>query len=149
MIEGVIIKTLKKFEDERGWVSEIFREDETDYRPAMAYASYSRNGVVRGPHEHVSQSDFFCFFGPGNFMMHLWDNRESSPTCGEHMEMEVGENNPATITIPPGVVHGYKCISEAGAWYVNMPDELYAGEGKKEAVDEIRHESDPSSKFKF
>ncbi len=149
MIKGVVIKELKKIEDERGWLTEFYRKDETDFIPAMAYASYSHKGVVRGPHEHVSQSDFFCFFGPGKFVMYLWDNRKDSSTHGEHEEMEVGEDNPVTILVPPGVVHGYKCVSEGGAWYVNMPDALYAGEDKSREVDEIRHEADPDSKFKI
>jgi len=149
MIDGVIIKKLNKFEDERGWLTEIYRSDETKHRPAMSYASFSKFGAIRGPHEHVKQSDFFCFFGPGDFTMHLWDNRKDSSTFGEKMEMTVGESNPATILIPPGVVHGYKCVSENGSWYVNLPDVLFAGEGKKEEVDEIRHEADVDSKFKI
>ena len=30
---------------------------------------------------------------------------------------------------------------------VNLPNRLYAGQGKKEPVDEIRHEADPQSIF--
>ena len=52
MIYGVEIKKIKKFEDERGWLGEIFRNDEATHRPAMAYASFSNFGAVRGPHEH-------------------------------------------------------------------------------------------------
>lgn len=149
MIEGVIIKQFNKFEDNRGWVAEVYRRDETSYRPAMAYASFSHYNITRGPHEHKKQTDLFCFFGPGDFKMYLWDNRKDSPTFGERAEMVVGESNPASILVPPGVVHGYKCVSLEGAWYVNLPDTLYAGKGKKEEVDEIRHEGDTDSKFKI
>ncbi|MDD5043068.1 MAG: dTDP-4-dehydrorhamnose 3,5-epimerase family protein [Patescibacteria group bacterium] len=150
MIDRVIIKNLKIFKDERGWVAELYRHDEMDFVPAMAYASFSENGAVRGPHEHKKQSDYFCFFGPGDFMMYLWDERKDSSTYGEKMEMRVGESNPLAVLVPPGVVHGYKCVSESGAWYVNLPDALYAGKNKKEAVDEIRHEKDgANSKFKI
>ncbi len=148
-MDGVIIKQFKKFEDPRGWVAELYRQDETEHHPAMAYASFSHYGVVRGPHEHEKQNDFFCFFGPGDFSMHLWDNRKNSPTFGETIEVIVGESNPASILVPVGVVHGYKCVSEKGGWYVNLPSALYAGEGKKEPVDEIRHEKDSNSKFKI
>ncbi len=147
MIKGIVIKELNKFEDGRGWLSEIFRQDETEFKPKMAYASFSNFGAIRGPHEHVKQSDFFCFFGPGDFKMYLWDNRKDSPTFGEKMEMTVGQSNAVSILIPPGVVHGYKCVSENGAYYVNLPDAFYKGEDKKEEVDEIRWEGKEDSPF--
>ena len=43
----------------------------------------------------------------------------------------------ACVLVPPGVVHGYKAITSSGSFSINLPDKLYAGEGKKEKVDEI------------
>ncbi|MEI7620116.1 MAG: dTDP-4-dehydrorhamnose 3,5-epimerase family protein [Candidatus Falkowbacteria bacterium] len=149
MIEGVIVKNLKKFTDERGWLAEIYRQDEDKYQPAMSYISYTKNGVSRGPHEHVYQSDLFVFVGPGDFELHLWDRREGSTTNGEYLKVVVGESNPATVIVPPGVVHGYKCVSENGAFSVNLPDKLYKGENKTEEIDEIRWEIDPASPYKI
>jgi len=147
MIENVIIKELKKWADERGFLTEIFRTDEIDYRAAMAYVSMTLPGVNRGPHEHKNQSDFFVFVGPGEFDLYLWDRQESSPTLGEQMKIRVGENNPVAVLVPPGVVHGYKCVSDGPAFSINLPDKLYKGEGKKEEVDEIRWESDAASPY--
>ena len=149
MLQGVIIKKLNKFSDERGWLAEIYRQDEAKYQPAMAYVSVTQSGVVRGPHEHKFQSDFFVFVGPGSFNLYLWDNREGSETYGQHELIEVGENNPVAVLVPPGVVHGYKCISEISAYSINLPDKLYKGEGKNEEVDEIRWEKDEDSPFKI
>jgi len=140
---------LNKFSDERGWLAEIYRQDEAKYQPAMAYVSVTQSGVVRGPHEHKFQSDFFVFVGPGSFNLYLWDNREGSETYGQHELIEVGENNPVAVLVPPGVVHGYKCISEISAYSINLPDKLYKGEGKNEEVDEIRWEKDEDSPFKI
>jgi dTDP-4-dehydrorhamnose 3,5-epimerase len=42
--------------------------------------------------------------------------------------------------VPPGVVHGYINISDRDGMVLNYPDKLYKGWGKKEEVDEIRHE---------
>ncbi|MFA5155619.1 MAG: dTDP-4-dehydrorhamnose 3,5-epimerase family protein [Patescibacteria group bacterium] len=148
-MQGVIIKKLDKYTDERGWLTEIFRRDELAFTPAMSYVSLTKPGVIRGPHEHVSQSDCFVFLGPGTFRLYLWDRREDSPTKGEALELEVGENNPTLVIVPPGVVHGYKCISEIPALSINLPDALYKGEGKKEAIDEIRWEIDPASPYKI
>ena len=149
MIEGVIIKGLDKYEDERGWLAEIWRSDESSFRPEMGYVSVTKPGVVRGPHEHKFQADGFVFLGPGSFKLYLWDNRKESETFQEKMEIEVGENNPVFVIVPPGVVHGYKCISETDAFCINLPDKLYKGENKQEEVDEIRHEQDPDSFFKI
>jgi len=149
MIEGVTIKVINKYEDERGWLMEIFRQDECPVEPLMSYVSLTKPGVIRGPHEHEYQTDAFVFIGPGTFALHLWDRRENSATKGEKMIIEVGENNPRLVTVPPGVVHGYKCISEIPALSINLPDKLYRGEGKKEEVDEIRWEKDPNSPYKI
>jgi dTDP-4-dehydrorhamnose 3,5-epimerase len=149
MINGVIIKELKKNIDERGWLTEVFRHDETDFREVMAYVSLTNPGVIRGPHEHVNQADCFVFLGPGTFELHLWDRRESSAFKGEYSKIIVGEDAPVLVIVPPGVVHGYKCISDKAAWCLNFPDKLYAGEGKKEEVDEIRWEKDPASPYKI
>src|ERR1035437_3333418 len=132
MINGVLIKKITKNEDERGWLGEIYRSDEVEYKPEMAYFSLTNPGVVRGPHEHKFQSDFFVFMGTGDFELHLWDNREDSETKGEYMKIEVGEKNPSSVVVPPGVVHAYKCISDVPAYSINFPDRLYKGENKIE-----------------
>lgn len=149
MLRGVIIKKLEKFSDDRGWLAEIYREDDAKYQPAMGYVSVTKPGIVRGPHEHKFQSDFFVFVGPGSFNLFLWDNRKDIETFGRQETIEVGENNPVGVLVPPGVVHGYKCISEIPAYSINLPDKLYKGEGKKEEVDEIRWEKDANSPFKI
>ena len=63
--------------------------------------------------------------------------------------MLVGADNPTLVVVPPGVVHGYKCISEVDALCINLPNKLYRGENKSEEVDEIRWEKDPSSPYKI
>lgn len=144
---GVIIKSLPRYTDERGWLIEIFRNDEFDFKPAMSYVSLTLPGVVRGPHEHVHQSDCFVFVGPGSFDLHLWDRREDSPTKGEYIKITVGEDNPTMVIVPPGVVHGYKCVSQTPAYSINLPDKLYKGPAKAEEIDEIRWEDNLSSPY--
>ena len=81
MIEGVIIKKLNKYSDERGWLMEVYREDDDNYQPAMSYISVTKPGVVRGPHEHVHQADCFVFPGPGTFELH-WGQVLASESFG-------------------------------------------------------------------
>jgi len=142
-IEGVLIEKLIKFTDERGFLVETFRIDNlTDnLQPVMSYVSYTKPGIARGPHEHLKQTDIFGFIGPGNFKIKLWDNRKKSKTFEYFMEIVGGKDNPIRVIVPPGVVHGYKNISpEVDGMVLNYPDKLYRGWGKKEEVDEIRHE---------
>jgi dTDP-4-dehydrorhamnose 3,5-epimerase len=147
MIKDVIIKKLKHYHDDRGWLCEIFRDDEIDFRPAMSYISMTNPGVVRGPHEHKEQADYFVFIGPGEFVLHLWDNRPDSETYQEKMEIKGGAENPIYAIVPVGVVHGYKCVSDIPAYCINLPDKLYAGKNKEEEVDEIRWENNSESPF--
>jgi len=149
MIEGVIVKKLTANKDERGWLTEIFRQDEIDFEPVMSYVSVTLPGVVRGPHEHKEQSDCFVFIGPGDFSLHLWDNRQDSKTYGEKYVETVGGANKVIVIVPPGVVHGYKCVSSESGWVINLPNRLYRGEGKKNEVDEIRWEGKADSSFKI
>ncbi len=149
MINGVIIKKLNKNTDERGWLAEFFRNDEIDYSPVMGYVSVTKPSVVRGPHEHKAQSDCFVFTGPGSFELHLWDNRDGSKTKDKHIQIKAGANNPTMVIVPPGVVHGYKCVSDVDGWCVNLPDKLYKGEEKGEEVDEIRWEDKENSPYKI
>ena len=150
-IEGVIIRPISIHEDERGWLAELFRSDEleSDYVPAMGYVSVTRPGVARGPHEHVHQTDIFCFVGPGSLEVHLWDNRENSPSIGANQSVLVGGDMPTFVVIPPGVAHGYRNVGQVDAMVINFPNRLYRGVGRSEPVDQIRHENDPSSPFRF
>ncbi len=148
-IDGVIIRKLERYSDERGWLAEIFRSDDLDFVPAMAYLSLTEPGVIRGPHEHAFQSDCFVFAGPGQFRLYLWDRRESSPTQGQSLVLEAGADKPTLVIVPPGVVHGYKCISQIPALSINLPDKLYRGQGKQEEVDEIRWENRADSPYQI
>jgi len=148
-IEGVVIKPLVKFLDERGWLAELFRHDEVnpEFHPAMSYISITKPGILRGPHEHVDQADLFCWVGPGDFKLTLWDNRPESPTYLNRIEAYLGANNPGSVIVPKGVVHCYRCVSVEPGWVVNCPNRLFAGELKREPIDEIRHEDDPANPF--
>ena len=149
-IEGVVIRPLKYFSDARGWLTEVFREDELPapaMMPAMGYVSMTRPGTARGPHEHVHQTDIFVFMS-SDFMLVLWDRREGSPTFNHKMVRHCGEKNPCCAIVPPGVVHAYRNVGDTDGTVLNFPNQLFAGRGKKEPVDEIRYEHDPNTIYK-
>lgn len=150
-IKGVVIRDLRKFVDSRGWLAELFRHDEIEpeFYPAMAYISSTDPGITRGPHEHVDQADLFCFIGPSNFKLRVWDNRKESETFNHLMTAVVGEDNPTWVLIPAGVVHAYQNVGDVPGIVINCPNRLYMGNGKQEKVDEIRHEDDPGTMYRM
>jgi len=145
-ISGLIIKKMEAYSDKRGWLMELFRKDEmVDFEPAMSYISVTGPGVVRGPHGHKEQTDYFCFLG--KFTLYLWDDRKDSPTYGNKNVLEDADK--LIVIVPPGVVHAYKNTGLKDAFVINFPDRLYAGWDRKEEVDEIRYENDAESPFKI
>jgi dTDP-4-dehydrorhamnose 3,5-epimerase len=150
-IKGVVVSKLNKANDTRGWLAELFRKDtvEEEFFPAMAYISSTNPGITRGPHEHVDQADLFCFIGPSNFKLRMWDNREDSETFRCVQTEVVGQDNPASVLVPKGVVHAYQNVGDVEGIVINCPNRLYRGTGRKEKVDEIRHEDDGETPFRM
>jgi dTDP-4-dehydrorhamnose 3,5-epimerase len=138
-IPGVIVRPLNRHTDARGWLVELFRDDDLPYGfdPTMGYISSTHAGIARGPHEHVEQSDGFVFLSR-TFEITLWENRQGYARVKQ--VLMAGEQNPVFLVVPPGVVHAYRNVGGEDAFVLNFPDRLYAGWGKQEPVDEIRHE---------
>ena len=150
-IHDVTARPLNKFLDERGWLAELYRSDELDAEimPTMAYISMTQPGVARGPHEHKEQTDYFCFMGPSNFKVYLWDVRPDSPSYGVKQVVFAGIDAPTMMVVPPGVVHAYRNVGIENGIVFNAPNRLYAGPGKREPVDEVRHEELAGSAFQL
>lgn len=150
-IKDVVVSDLRRFNDRRGWLTELFRHDQLDARffPAMAYISSTNPKVARGPHEHVDQADLFCFIGPSNFKLRMWDNRPDSPTFRNVMTLIVGADDPKAVLVPEGVVHAYQNVGDVEGIVINCPNRLYMGHERREPVDEIRHEDDPNTIFRM
>jgi len=151
-VPGVYFRTLTSHEDARGSLIELERSDDRPFSHTamMSYISWTNPGSIRGPHEHRHQTDLFSFFS-GDGVFYLWENRgEKYPLYGlkQPTRICIDDFSSLTIVVPPGIVHGYRCVSER-LGCVNMPDELYRGRGRNQPVDEIRHEDDPDSLFKI
>ena len=125
MIEGVKTRKLRLIPDERGYLMEMFRSDWEEFEKfGQVYVTAVYPGVVKGWHYHKLQTDhFICVKGMAKVV--LYDNRDDSPTKGEINEFFMGERNPTMLTIPPGILHGFKGISTEMTLIVNVPDQLY------------------------
>jgi len=140
MIEGVRFKKLRSIPDERGQLMEILRaDDECFVKFGQVYLTSAYPGVVKAWHYHKVQADNFAVV-KGMMKVVLYDARPGSATKGEVNEFFIGERNPALITIPPLVYHGFKCMGTEEALVINTPTESY----KYDKPDEYR--IDPHSK---
>jgi dTDP-4-dehydrorhamnose 3,5-epimerase len=125
MIDGVKVTPRKVLPDERGRLTEIFRNDEPDFEKfGQVYATTAYPGVVKAWHYHKKQTDnFFCVYGMMKVV--LYDAREGSPTRGEVNVFYLGDHNPIRLRIPVNVYHGFMCVSDREAMVINVPTEVY------------------------
>lgn len=119
-IPDVIIVTPRVHRDERGFFLETFREEE--FRDAglptrfeQDNHSRSSRGTVRGlhfqspPHEQGK----LVRVAHGAVMDVTVDIRRGSPWYGQHVAVELSEENHRTLWVPPGFAHGF-CALEDG-----------------------------------
>jgi dTDP-4-dehydrorhamnose 3,5-epimerase len=125
MIEGVRLKNIKVIADERGRLMEIMRCDEPLFEKfGQVYLTTNYPGVVKAWHYHKNQTDNICCL-KGMVKVVLYDAREKSPTSREIFEIFIGDYNHVLISVPPGIYHGWKCISDEESLIVSVPTEPY------------------------
>lgn len=125
MIDDVKVKNLKVIPDERGRLTEIMRCDDNLFDQfGQVYITTNYPGVVKAWHCHKIQTDYVACI-KGMIKIVLYDSRENSSTRGAIDEFCIGDHNPMLIAIPPGLYHGWKCISETESIVVNIPTHPY------------------------
>ena len=125
MIEGVKVKKLRVIPDARGRLMEVLRNDDDQFvRFGQVYVTTAYPGMVKGWHYHKKQVDNFAVV-KGMMKVVLYDDREGSSTRGEVNEFFMGDFNPILLTIPKGVVLGFKCIGDHESIVINCPSEVY------------------------
>jgi len=124
-VDGVVVKALRVIPDDRGRLMEILRSDDPLFAGfGQVYMTTTYPGVVKAWHMHKTQTDHMAAVS-GMFRLALFDAREDSPTRGTLQEVYMGDHNPVLVVIPPGVYHGWMCVSEHEGMVVNLPDRLY------------------------
>lgn len=79
----------------------------------------------------------------------MWDNRPDSETFKYVMTLSAGEDNPRAVLVPKGVVHAYRNVGDVDGVVINCPNRLYMGPGKREDIDEIRHEDNADTIYRI
>lgn len=131
-IDGVFIIEPKVFNDGRGYFFESFsqREFEEKIRKinfVQDNESMSGYGVMRGLHFQYppySQSKLVrCV--KGRVLDVAVDIRKGSPTYGQHVAVELSEDNHRQFFIPRGFAHGFAVLSETAVFQYKC-DDFYA-----------------------
>lgn len=131
-IDGVVIIEPKVFGDARGYFFESFSQREFDekVRPVKFVQdneSMSTYGVMRGLHFQAppfSQSKLVrCV--RGKVLDVAVDIRKGSPTYGQHVAVELSEENKRAVFIERGFAHGFTVLSETAVFQYKC-DNFYA-----------------------
>ena len=135
-IDGVVIIDPRVFEDSRGYFFESFSQREFDEKvaPILGHTvtfvqdneSKSSYGVMRGLHfQHppFTQSKLVrCV--KGVVLDVAVDIRKGSPTYGQHVAVELTEENHRQFFVPRGFAHGFAVLSETAVFQYKC-DEFY------------------------
>jgi dTDP-4-dehydrorhamnose 3,5-epimerase len=107
MIDGVKVIPLRRFEDERGWLSELMRSSALPKPVRQSNVVFSRKGVIRGLHYHERGQDdlFACVQGMVRIVVL---DRES----GETFSADIGDDNPVAVYVPGRHGHGYEALTD-------------------------------------
>jgi dTDP-4-dehydrorhamnose 3,5-epimerase len=111
-IDGVVVKKLLTFPDDRGYLREILRADDDLLRAfGQTVVTKTYPGVIKAFHWHQDQDDVW-YVHDGMARIVMYDRRPGSPTQGETQVVYAGEANPLIVLIPTGVAHGYQVLGD-------------------------------------
>ena len=135
-IDGILIIEPRIFEDARGYFFESFSQREFDEKvaPILGHTvtfvqdneSKSSYGVMRGLHFQrppFTQSKLVCCV-KGAVLDVAVDIRKGSPTYGQHVAIELTEDNHLSMFISKGFAHGFAVLSETAVFQYKC-DEFY------------------------
>jgi len=133
MIDGVSIKKLITHADERGFFRELIRTTDAFFNPGFGQLSHSlvNPQVVKAWHGHTKQYQW-TYVISGVLAVTIHDIRQDSLTYRQKLHLVLGDGQDAQVyVIPPGVVHGYQCIT-------GPAQVLYVTSGTFDIEEEIR-----------
>jgi len=130
MLPGLKIKDMTKFPDERGYFTEIFRNDWNDYvepddEIVQVNLSYTYPKTIRAWHRHLrGQIDYFITL-KGAIKICAYDGRENSSTKGQLDEIISSSEKLQCVRVPGFYYHGFKSIGSEPALIVYLTTKLY------------------------
>ena len=136
-IDGVVIIEPKVFGDHRGYFFESFSERDfnsqvREVRFVQDNESKSCYGVLRGLHFQkppYAQSKLVRVV-KGAVLDVAVDIRKGSPTFGQHVAVELTEDNHRQFFVPRGFAHGFVVLSEFAQFQYKV-DNVYAPQAER------------------
>ena len=140
MLPGITVKVLNRMPDERGFFTEIFRNDWKDLLEgdAIVQANHSVTypGIIRAWHRHMrGQTDYFLVV-KGAIKIGAYDDE-----TGELNEIVSTGHNLHVVRMPGHFWHGFKAIGNETAFLIYFTTKLY---DPKDPDEERRPWNDPS-----
>ncbi len=124
-IDGCFIIENKIFGDERGYFLESFNAQTFKNLTGIETAfvqdnqSYSSYGVLRGLHfqtgEHAQAKLVRVL--QGKVLDVAVDIRKDSPTFGQHVAIELSDDNKQQLYVPRGLAHGFVVLSDTATFF--------------------------------
>jgi glucose-1-phosphate thymidylyltransferase len=98
---------LRRFDDARGWLTEIARTSGLPKPIRQTNVSFSRKGTIRGLHYHERGQDdlFVCLQGKARVVALDRDT-------GETFSEDIGEDNFAAVYVPGNLAHGFEALTD-------------------------------------
>jgi dTDP-4-dehydrorhamnose 3,5-epimerase len=124
VIDGVVFRPLKVNLDGRGDVIELWSAPWGYIQPAHIYQSATDHGVVKCWHLHEIHTDQFAITR-GKIQVSVADVRPDSSTFGAVDTFILGTQLPGFVKIPPGLIHGWKALSEPEVIVYNFQSHIY------------------------
>ena len=131
-IEGVLLIEPRVFKDARGYFFESFSERDFERMIGPVHfvqdnESMSRRGVIRGLHyqrpPHSQAKLVRCVRGA--VLDVAVDIRHGSPTFGQHVAVELSEENHLQFFIDKGFAHGFAVLSDVAVFQYKCDDFYY------------------------
>ncbi len=122
------------FIDMRGSFQRIYdRKEISNFtEKEFVQSSLSRNttkGTLRGLHfqHYPSQEWKLITCIKGRLLDVLVDIRQNSETYGQHIQIELSEDSPRSLLVPPGIAHGFQTLCD-DTWVLYQMTDLYKPE---------------------
>jgi glucose-1-phosphate thymidylyltransferase len=98
---------LRRFGDERGWLTEIARTGALPKPIRQTNVSFSRQGTIRGLHYHERGQDdlFVCLQGRARVVALDRDTDEA-------FSEDIGDDNFAAVYVPGNLAHGFEALTD-------------------------------------
>lgn len=131
ILPGVLIIEPDVFGDSRGFFLEIYQQQR--YTEAgitdlfiQDNHSHSARGVLRGLHLQINKPQGkLVWVDNGSVFDVAVDINPESDTCGQHVALELSDENHTQMYIPPGYAHGFLVLSETADFYYKCTEYYY------------------------